>query len=223
MPNQTRSGWNFDGNGRAYWQDEAGRHIHVRPKDFEHDPHFIDGASTQPEVVTKQYRPFPGAKVSTWPKRSEPSYLSEKLAAGRNRPYFGDGASQHSGRPDVDAPAGKRDVAGVTRPNASTDIYRDAKQAWGKKGPTTSTYDKQYYEYKGQESEKTRLQQEYKDFVGAPKPPLAEIHRNKDRYGGYPMQTQQWHQEAAQKAAIASKAAADFKLKLIVPGNRRRH
>lgn len=207
MPNQTSSGWKHDANGRAYWQDEAGRHIHVRPENFEHNSEVIDGASTQPSVVAGHHKPYPGAKkCNTWPSRSQPSYLSEKLV-GRNRPHFGDGASQQSGRPDVDTPAQQRDVAGVTRPNASTDVYRDAKKGWGQVGPAGSAYDKQHAEYKQRGTEQARAGHEYEAFKARDVPSHVEIQRNRDTLGGYPIRTQAWHQEAAQKAAIAAQAA----------------
>ncbi|KAK8137326.1 hypothetical protein PG984_005266 [Apiospora sp. TS-2023a] len=158
MPNQTSSGWKHDDRGRAYWQDDAGRHIHVRPKDFNHDSHDIPGvSSTEPSVVAGHYKPSNEGpkKANSWPSRSQPSYLSEKLA-GRNKPYFGDGASQQSGRPDVDTPSRPRDVAGVTRPNASTDVYRDAKKGWGPEGPAGSAYDTQHAEYKQRGVEQAR-------------------------------------------------------------------
>ncbi|KAK8045755.1 hypothetical protein PG996_013819 [Apiospora saccharicola] len=210
MPNQTSSGWKHDDRGRAYWQDEAGRHIHVRPDEFKHNSKDIPGvSSTNPSVVAGHYKPSNEGpkKANSWPSRSQPSYLSEKLA-GRNKPYFGDGASQQSGRPDVDTPARPHDVLGVTRPNASTDVYRDAKKDWGPAGPAGSAYDSQHAEYKQRGVEQARAAHEYTALPKRGMPTGADIQRNRDTLGGFPIQTQQWHQEAAQKAALAAQAAA---------------
>ncbi|KAK8118068.1 uncharacterized protein PG998_006349 [Apiospora kogelbergensis] len=187
------------------YRNERGVIVLVREKNFREHQHKPSlGGNTLPEVVDGSHRPYPGAPQS-FPPRSQPSYLTEKLASGRNEPHFDDTASQQSARPNVDFPTRKPNVAGVTRPNASTDVFRDAKRAWGREGPSTSPYDKDYLAYKAASKVDTQTGEEYHKFRQTynTNMPL-DIKNNKDKYGGKPTATPQWHQEGYEKASNAA-------------------
>ena len=198
--------WRYDAKGRAYCVDEGGRHVIVRPEDFKHQVPSV-GGSTRPEIRDNHFRTS-GDRANTYPPCSQPSYAHQCLAQGRNRPHYGPG-SQHSGRPDVDHPAAHRDVEGVSRPKASTDVYRDSKADWGREGPTTSAYNEEYYAYKAQVIVDVRQGQEFEAHMKTkPKLSQQEIRDNRDKLGGDPIATREWHEEAARKATEAAEAAA---------------
>jgi hypothetical protein len=100
----------------------------------------------------------------------------------------------HSGRGDVDFPASKHSVAGISRDGISTDVYRDAKADWGQGGPTTSAYDRQHFEYKSQEEVAGKIGQSYKAW-------------NKERRDKHIPVTQEIHQEGSIRAREAYEAA----------------
>ncbi|KAI0007426.1 hypothetical protein F4779DRAFT_643145 [Xylariaceae sp. FL0662B] len=203
----TQSGWRHDAKGRAYFVDEDGRHIAVRPEGYKHGSNSV-GGSTRPEVVEGHYKPFPGS-ANTYPPRDQPDYTFQSLT-DHNRPHFGPG-SQHSGRGNVDHPAARHEVAGVSRQGLSTDVYRDAKAGWGSAGPSTSEYDRRYKDYKARDRDNAAAASDYKPWkknYKDNKPTEEAIADNRHVFGGTPKYTREWHQVGAQKATSAAQASA---------------
>ncbi|KAI0469748.1 hypothetical protein GGR56DRAFT_242058 [Xylariaceae sp. FL0804] len=200
------SGW-YEDQERTYYADSNGRPIVVKQNPFNyHSP--ATGIPIYPQVVRGDFKPSTDtASSSSYPPRSRRPSPSSRFS-DHNTPYFGPG-SVHSGRGHVDHPASTPSVSGYSRPNISTDVYRDAKGEFYRAGPSKSPYDQRYHQYKANQDEALQLSKEYATWkepnrLGVP-PHERDAHP--EMYGGRPLATKEWHDEGGRRAREVAKAS----------------
>jgi hypothetical protein len=167
------SGWHHTEDGRIYFIDSGGRYVYVGEATGSPyggtSPTFDD---MQPAVTGQEYQAYEQGP-SSWPSTARPGYDHQKLS-GPNVPHFGDG-SQQSAYAHVDNPADDHDV------------YRDAKNNWGRAGPPESEYDREYYQYKDAEPVANAAAKAYTTYKdGATRYPGQAVEDKSNTLGGKP-------------------------------------
>lgn len=187
--------WRHTEDGRPYHVDSGGRYVYVGDRPASpyggSAPNYDD---TVPAVTGQTYQTNNQGSYS-WPGTALPSYEHQKLS-GHNVPHFGDG-SQQSAYPHVDHPA------------TDHDVYRNAKNEWGRAGPPDSEYDQEYYQYKDDAQDvASDAANTYATYKGnATHYPSSVAKDNSDTLGGKPLETQNWHAQAAELADDAAQAS----------------
>ncbi|KAI1388154.1 uncharacterized protein F4822DRAFT_430909 [Hypoxylon trugodes] len=208
------SHWQYDEErNKSYWADEDGRYIYAQPGRIDPYSDNISDVSTatnpevrryveadlgyykNPEYHHSEFLDLNNSRRNnTWPGLQRPSYDRLKQT-GNNRPFF-DTGSEQSARPDVDHPSYK------------TDVYRNAKRQWGRKGPSGSSYNHRYQEYKYALGDADAAREAYKSYFDSrPWIDSQELRANLDKYGGKPIQTESWHTEAEALATTAARVS----------------